>query len=197
MGQAIISCIWRSITILSFIILCSCHDETRLVNNLKASYAENDSLTSINRLYAIKISEMNYLSDSISKALNEARNALKIKDRKLRALQYIQSKASKVDTVVFRDTIFMEDVKIDTTITDGRWYSNRVQLEYPDKIVVEPTFWSEKIVVMSTKKETVKPPSKVFFIRWFQKRHTVVEVNIQDKNPYIVEEKNKFIEIVK
>jgi hypothetical protein len=52
-------------------------------------------------------------------------------------------------------------------------------------------------VVINNKKEYNKKPSKIFFIRWFQKKHLVTEVNVEERNPYIKSKENKFIKINK
>ena len=70
-------------------------------------------------------------------------------------------------------------------------------LKYPSTITVEPEFNNEQYVVISTKKEYIEPPHKCFLVRWFQKKHTVVEVQVVDSNPYVSTKNQKFIEIVK
>jgi hypothetical protein len=94
------------------------------------------------------------------------------------------------------DTIFVPETHLDTLLKD-QWYSLRLQLDYPATIVASPSFTSEQFVVINTKKEYNNPPSKIFFIRWFQKKHQVVEVNIEEKSPYITNKKSKFIKILK
>ena len=47
------------------------------------------------------------------------------------------------------------------------------------------------------KKETVNPPKKCFILRGFQKKHKVVEVVVVEKNTYIKNKQQRFIEIVK
>ena len=63
-------------------------------------------------------------------------------------------------------------------------------------IAVKPEFKSEKHIIVSTKKETVNPPKKFFLLRWFQKKHLVVHVDVVEKNPYVGGETSKYIEIV-
>ena len=76
------------------------------------------------------------------------------------------------------------------------WYTLRLGLHYPSMIAVEPEFKSEKHIVVSTKKETVNPPKKFFLLRWFQKKHLVIHVDVVEKNPYVDGETSKYIEIV-
>ena len=104
--------------------------------------------------------------------------------------------AYKTDTIQMPDTIFVPEAHVDTLIGD-KWYNLRLRLDYPSTIVASPTFNSEQYVVINSKKEYNKKPSKIFFIRWFQKKHTVVEVNVEEKSPYITNKENKFIKILK
>lgn len=164
-------------------------------SNLKAYIAEKDSLTNSNRVFKFTIEDLKYSQDSINKKLLEAQRQLKIKDKDLKYLEYQLSKASKRDTIIFRDTIFRDRVRIDTTIGD-EWYNLNLKLSYPNKIISEPTFKSEKTVIGYLKKETIKPPRKFFLCRWFQRKHKVVEVIIEEKNPYIKNEKERYIEII-
>ena len=96
-----------------------------------------------------------------------------------------------------KDTIFKDrSIDIDTTLSD-EWYSIRVGLKYPSLVTVTPTLRSEKSVVVSSIKETVNPPKKFFLFRWFQKKHTVLHVNVVEKNPYIQSQDNRLIKVVK
>ena len=85
---------------------------------------------------------------------------------------------------------------MDTTIKD-EWYQLNLGLRYPNTIITNPSFISEKYIVLNYKKETINPPKKCAIARWFQKKHKVVEVNIIEKNPYIENKQQKFIEIIK
>jgi hypothetical protein len=85
---------------------------------------------------------------------------------------------------------------IDTLIGD-EWYNLRLGLKYPSMIAVEPDFKSEKHIIVSSKKETVNPPKKFFLFRWFQKRHTVLHIDVVEKNPYIDVKTNKYVEVLK
>ena len=85
---------------------------------------------------------------------------------------------------------------MDTLLYDN-WYSVRIGLSYPSTVTVEPQFESEKHIVVSTKKETVNPPKKFFLFRWLQKKHTVLKVNVVEKNPYVQNEDSRYVEIIK
>ena len=167
-----------------------------LRNNQKAFIAENLSLKDESRAFKFTIEQLNYYNDSILQKMNEVRKELKIKDDNLKQMQYLLSEATKKDTIVFRDTLFKEPtLDIDTLIGD-KWYNIRLGLKYPNLITTNPTFISEKYIIVNKKKETINPPKKFFLFRWFQRKHWVMEVHIKEKNPYIKETNNKFVEII-
>ena len=165
-------------------------------SNEKAFIEENNELKDRNLAFKFTIDQINYLNDSLITKMNEVRKELKIKDRDLKQMQYLLSTAQKTDTIVFRDTLFRDrNLQIDTLLGDS-WYNIKLGLSYPNLITTTPTFKSEKYIVTSTRKETIKPPKKCAIARWFQKKHKVVEVIIHEKNPYITNKETRFIEIV-
>lgn len=167
------------------------------MSNQKAFIAENSLLKEENRVFKFTIEQLNHYNDSILQRMNEVRKELKIKDRDLKQMQYLLSEAQKKDTIVFRDTLFREPtLKIDTLLGD-RWYQMKLGLRYPSTIITEPKFVSEKYIIVDYKKETINPPKKCAIARWFQKKHKVIEVEVVEKNPYIENKQQRFIEIVK
>lgn len=165
-------------------------------SNEKAFIEENNELKDRNLAFKFTIDQINYLNDSLITKMNEVRKELKIKDKDLKQMQYLLSTAQKTDTIVFRDTLFRDrNLQIDTLLGDS-WYNIKLGLSYPNLITTTPTFKSEKYIVTSTRKETIKPPKKCAIARWFQKKHKVVEVIIHEKNPYITNKETRFIEIV-
>lgn len=167
------------------------------VSNEKAFIVENSRLKDQNRAFQFTVEQLEYFNDSLITKMNEVRKELKIKDRDLKQMQYLLSEAQKKDTVVFRDTIFRDPlVRIDTLLGD-KWYQLKLGLRYPSTIITEPKFISEKYVIVDYKKETIDPPKKCFIARWFQKKHKIVEVEVVEKNPYIENKQQRFIEIVK
>ena len=165
-------------------------------SNEKAFIEENNELKDRNLAFKFTIDQINYLNDSLITKMNEVRKELKIKDKDLKQMQYLLSTAQKTDTIVFRDTLFRDrHLQIDTLVGD-EWYNIKLGLKYPNCITTTPTFKSEKYIVTSSRKETIKPPKKCAIARWFQKKHKVVEVIIHEKNPYITNRETRFIEIV-
>lgn len=166
------------------------------MSNQKAFITENSSLKKENRAFKFTVEQLNYYNDSILQKMNKVRKELKIKDKNIKQLQYLLSVSTKKDTVLFTDTIFRDkSLALDTIIGD-KWYNIRLGLKYPNLIYTKPTFTSEKYIIVNKKKETINPPKKFFLFRWFQRKHWVMEVNIKEKNPYIKEVNNKFVEII-
>lgn len=171
-------------------------ETSTLISNQKAFIAENSSLKEENRVFKFTIEQLNYYNDSILEKMSEVRKELGIKDKDLKQMQYLLSVSTKKDTVLFTDTVFRDkSLALDTIIGD-KWYNIRLGLKYPNLIYTKPTFTSEKYIIVNKKKETINPPKKFFLFRWFQKKHWVMEVHIKEKNPYIKEVNNKFVEII-
>ena len=166
------------------------------MSNQKAFITENSSLKDENRVFKFTVEQLNYYNDSILQKMNEVRKELKIKDKNIKQLHYLLSVSTKKDTVLFTDTIFRDKSLVLDTIIGDKWYNIRLGLKYPNLIYTEPTFTSEKYIIVNKKKETVNPPKKFFLFRWFQRKHWVMEVHIKEKNPYIKEVNNKFVEII-
>lgn len=172
----------------------------RELSNVRAYENENAGLNGEIRQYKRTMDDMRMSADSINQKLLDEIDRLKIKDKNIQYLQYQTQVIHKTDTIKIKgDTIFQEKLvtnPIDTVIGD-QWYNLDLKLRYPSTIVASPTFNSEKYVVIHTKKEYIKKPSKIFFIRWFQKKRLVVEVTVSEKNPYIKNKDQRFIEIIK
>lgn len=167
------------------------------ISNEKAFMMENSTLKDKNRVFQLTVEQLEYSNDSLLTKMNEVREQLKVKDKDLKQMQYLLSEAQKKDTVVFRDTIFRDPlVRIDTLLGD-KWYQLKLGLRYPSTIITEPKFISEKYVIVDYRKETIDPPKKCFIARWFQKKHKVVEVEVVEKNPYIQNKQQRFVEIIK
>lgn len=154
-----------------------------------------DSLNSYNKELQLNIEQLKYSNNITLDKLNKVRKELNIKDKELQKLQYQLSISNKTDTVVYRDTIFKEGIKLDTLIKDD-WYSLNLDLEYPSTIIVNPKFKSEKYVVTSLKKEIKGIPKKCWLGRIFQKKHNVVRVEVVEKSPYIETKEQVFINII-
>lgn len=165
--------------------------------NVKAYDERLSSVSNSNVAFRLTIDQLKHYQDSVLVELNNVRKELGIKDKKLKALQQISSSFARTDTVVLKDTIFKNpSLSIDTVIGD-EWYKAYLGLRYPSKVVISPEFKSEKYVIVSSKKETVNHPKKFFLLRWFQKKHVVLNIDVVEKNPYVRSENSNYVEIIK
>lgn len=167
------------------------------LTNSEALLIENSVVKKQNVVMQFTVSQLEYYNDSINDKLNQARKELKIKDNNLESLQYYYETFTRVDTVTLtQDTIFIKDLSIDTTIVDT-FYTCNIKLMYPNIVAVKPNFINEKLIFISSKKETINPPMKLWICRIFQKKHTVLTIDVKDTNPYMETNKTRFIEIIK
>ena len=145
----------------------------------------------------LTIDQLNNCQDSIIKELNATRKELKIKNSKLNSMQYVASDFLRIDTLILKAALFKEpSINIDTPLKD-EWYRLHLGLKYPSMVIVEPAFKSEKHIIVSSKKETINPPKKFFFLRWFQKKHIVLHIDVVEKNPYVQNEKSEYIDVIR
>lgn len=151
-----------------------------------------------NVAFQLTTDQLTNAKDSVIRELEETRKQLKIKEKNVKAEQYIASFFSRIDTIKLAgDTIFKDrELAVDTLIGDS-WYNAKVSLKYPSTVVIQPTFKSEKNIIVSTKKETVNPPKKLWILRLFQKKHTVLKIDVIEKNPYVSNEESRYVEIIK
>jgi hypothetical protein len=187
---AIMGAMWQQI---------SYSDEKRKIAeaNVKAYSHQLDADGRKTMALQLTCDQLNYFKDSVLQELNETRKQLKVKDKNLKAVQLVGSSFSKADTIYHTDTLFREpSLQMDTLIGD-EWYSVRLGLKYPSMVAVKPEFKSKKHIVVSSKKETVNPPKKFFLFRWFQKKMTVIHVDVVEKNPYVSDETTRYVEIIK
>lgn len=166
---------------------------------LNNSIAERESLKGKVFVFEATIKQLKESKDSLDKKLLLAKKELGIKDNKLISMQYTIDHFKTVDSIVFKkDTIFTNMVNIDTTITNGKYYTLNLKLKYPSLVVVTPSFTIERATFFTSKRETIKE-KKGWPWYIFQKKHTVVEVKIKDTNPFLVKDsaQSKYIYIVK
>ena len=162
--------------------------------NVEAYQYRNSELEQKNLQYQMSMNELKASKDSVDKKIVELVDSLKIKGKNITQVQYNYSVIQKTDTISFKDTVFVENLAVDTVFGD-KWYTMSLSLRYPDSISVSPSFTSERYTVIHRSKVYERTPSKIFFIRWFQKKHWVTEVTVTDKNPYIQNNEYKVIKI--
>ena len=165
------------------------------VTNIKAYELENSALKDDTIEFQYTIEQLNYSKDSLNQRINKLRKELKIKDKDMQKLQYIVYENQKKYSIVVRDTVFIKDVKVDTTLTDD-WSKLHLQLKYPNTVIADYSFKNESLVTTYLRKETLNAPHKCAFIRWFQKKHKVIHVEINEQNPYCETKEQRFINII-
>ena len=170
-------------------------DVAEATSNIKACELENSALKDNTIEFQYTIEQLNHSKDSLNQKINKLRKDLKIKDKDIQKLQYVLSENQKKDSIIVHDTLFIEKVKIDTTLSDD-WSKLHLQLEFPNKVVTEYSFKNESLVTTYLKKETIKPPHKCIFVRWFQKKHKMIYVEVNEQNPYCEIKEQKFINII-
>lgn len=165
-------------------------------NNNKAYEAERDSLRDNAVQFQFTIDQLKYSKDSLVNRINEIRKQVKTKDKQITELQYFASVTQKRDSVVVHDTIFQKGVVLDTLLGDD-WSQLAIRAEYPNILNVNYSFKNETLVVMHDSRVTVDPPKKCWLARLFQKKQTIVEIDVVQENPYCINKEQKFIQIVK
>lgn len=165
------------------------------INNEKAYAAENSTLRDKNLVYKMSIEQLEYFQDSLMIEMKKVANENGIKDRHIKNLQYQLEHFSKRDTIVLKDTIFRDQTfHLDTCLID-EWNKTCLSLSYPGNIGISNSYKNEKFIIVNSKKENIKP-YKCFLGKWFGKKHTVLEIDVVDKNPYVETERQRFIEII-
>ena len=193
---AIIIALSTTIVIMNNRINVLNYEISNAITNIKAYELENSALRDNTIEFKYTIEQLNYSKDSLNQRINKLRKDLKIKDKDIQKLQYMLSENQKKDSIVFvHDTLFRENIKVDTTLNDN-WSKLHLQLEYPNTVLAEYSFKNESLVTTYIKRETVNPPHKCAFIRWFQKKHKVIYVEINEQNPYCEIKEQRFINII-
>ena len=164
---------------------------------------ENNKNAKSSKLYEFKLSQLKYINDSLTNAMDSVRKSLNIKDKNLKGLGYIKS------TVRIHDTVLVNRIRdgdktlsIDTVI-NKKWY--QIEIDYKgskcseckDTLIVSPKVTSEKYVVISTQKEYVDTPKKFWIQRIFQKKDEVIDVKVVETNPYIYSNEDRFVKVIK
>lgn len=139
---------------------------------------------------------MEYFQDSLMIEMKRIANENGIKDRHIKNLQYQLEHFYKRDTIIIRDTIFKDPkFHLDTCLVD-EWNKTCLSLSYPGNIGISNSYKNEKFIIVNSRKENIKP-YKCFLGKWFGKKHTILEIDVIDKNPYVETERQRFIEIIK
>ena len=166
------------------------------IETIKSYENENSKMSDLIITQKRTIGELSASNDSINKELVRKIKELKIKDNKIKELQFLSQEATKVDSIYVRDSIFIHDFSLDTTISD-KWYRLNMTLMYPNLIVINPTFNSELSIIKHQSKKYVDKPRKCWIGRLFQKKILVEKVDIIENNPYIKTKIYRDVDIIK
>lgn len=164
-------------------------------NNNKAYEAENSSLNGKLIEFQLTADQLNASKDSLIQKLNAVRKQLGVKDKQISQLQYLASENRKKDTVYVKDTIFQKGVVLDTLIGDD-WSHLKLHAEYPNVLSADYSFKNSTVIAAHTSRVTVDAPSKCWLVRLFQKKQTIVEIDVVQENPYCENKEQKFVKIV-
>ena len=166
------------------------------LTNVKAYQSENSDLKNQSFVHLATINQLMTSRDSIDIKLKEAIKKLNIKPKNVVSAGSVTSNIEKRDSIFLRDTVFINNLNLDTLIGD-KWYKAQIGLHYPARIDLSVSMQSVKHIIVHNKKETVNPPKKFWLWRLFQKKHTIQEVVVDEENPYIEAGSQRFINIVK
>ena len=119
------------------------------LQNVEAYQAQNDSISTTNKQFMLTLGQLKNSNDSLDKRILNLTKELKIKTKNIQQLTYSKDVIIKTDTIVFQDTIFRDDIQLDTLLQDS-WYKLQLSLKYPKSIIATPSFTSEKIVIVNT-----------------------------------------------
>ena len=165
-------------------------------NNVRAYASLNDSITQNNRVFSLKIKDLTRLNDSLFLEMKNVSDRLKIREDRIKQLQYMKDNYSKTDTVYLKgDTIFKNnEFKLDTLFGD-EWGKTHLILQSPNIVTVGHSYVNKKYVIFASYKEPVKE-RKWFLPRWFTRKRTYVEATVIDENPYVETKESRFIECI-
>ena len=193
---------YKFILILSAIILLMFGGlwyQSHLIKELNeensAKKTQIESLAGRNIQARYTIAELKHSNDSLNKKIYSYIDSLNIKPKKVKEIVYFESKVNIIDTIRVNDTIFVTGYYLDTTVVKSAYTRLNLTLKYPNEISIGTEIKSEKTCIFYTKRETVNPPRKFFLFRWFQKKHTVTEVEVVEQNPEIQSGQTRFINI--
>ena len=152
-------------------------------------------------MYYSSLQDLKNSNDSLLQVSRELQKKENIKPKNIDYIGYSTSNVHKVDTVYLSNdsnkvNIIRDSVDIDTTL-ENKWYKLRVNVKSPNRLIIAPEFRSERHIIIYTKKEYKNKRSKIFFIRWFQKKINIAYITLEEKNPYIDVKQQKLVKIIK
>lgn len=169
--------------------------DTAIQNN-KAYESQLNVIQDENKIFQFTIEQLEILNDKSIKELDSIRKELGIKDKKLQQMGKVKEKIYIVDSIIVHDTIFDNpDFVLDTCLGD-EWYQNCLHMAYPNEISSQIDINTDLNCFIHTTRETINPPCKTWLGRLFQRKHTVINVNVVENNPHSNVKEVKFIKIL-
>ena len=171
-------------------------DYNVVLQNNKAYESQLDVIQDENKIFQFTIEQLETLNDKSIKELDSVRKELGIKDKKLQQMGKVKEKIYIVDSIIVHDTIFDNpDFVLDTCLGD-EWYQNCLHMAYPNEISSQIDINTDLNCFIHTTRETINPPCKTWLGRLFQRKHTVINVNVVENNPHSNVKEVKFIKIL-
>ena len=136
------------------------------------------------------IAQLKQDKDSINLVYLKTLKELKIKPKEV-------TKIGEVNTIFKHDTT-IKYVHKDTTydFSKSSDVTNKITIK-GDSIHNDLSITNEQTLILKNKRETIDPPRKFFLWRLFQKKQTIVYVQIQNSNKFIKTTKQDFQTIIK
>lgn len=166
------------------------------IQNNKAYESQLFELNEENKVFQFTIEQLEVLNDKSLRELDSTRKQLGIRDKKIQQMSKVKEKIYIVDSIVIHDTIFSKpDFTLDTCLGD-EWYQNCLHMAYPNEISSRIDINTDLSCFIHTSRETINPPCKTWLGRLFQRKHTVINVNVVENNPHSNVKEVKFIKIL-
>lgn len=160
--------------------------------NMKAyAMAAGDS-ESEGRVLRLRVTELKASADRQLRSMDSLRREIGVRDGRLRAMHRRVTVVARVDTVLVPDTVVA--ARLDTVLDDG-WVRAELSLA-PGRVSLGCRVRNETTVVVSSRRETVRPPRRFPLFRLFQRKHTVVAVTAVEANPWCETREARSVEII-
>ena len=166
------------------------------IQNNKAYESQMNILNEENKVFQFAIEQLEYISDTSIRKLDSMRKELKIKDRQIKQMSNVKERIYITNTFNVTDTFFKEPNFVFDTCLGDKWYTNCLHLAYPNQISSELDVNTDLNCFIHTKRETINPPCKTWIGRLFQRKHTVINVDVVENNPHSNVKEVKFIKIL-
>lgn len=190
--------------LVQFFILKGTLTKLKVANNNNLSYEYNIGVyrDKLNNLHTSTIqltkgfNDIKNSRDSIDKILYSTIKELNINKRKVKELGYIIDKINNEGVITIYDSIFKQLTDTCYAITNDQWNFGTVCFT-DTSLNYNITTISENVLVFYDNKITKGEPKKTWIGRLFQKKQTVVQVDVSNKNPNVLEKNQRFTHILK